>query len=461
MGRVPRPVVAAAVAATGFAVLPGVVAAHDVTGSRFQAPVPLGLLLVGAAATVGATGVWLARREHEPASASDRHLLTVPALPARLLRGAAAGLFLAAVVGVLWAGFTGRQVVTDNVATVFTWPVWFRGVALLAVLAGTPWRTLAPWRTVYRGICRLEGGRVTLRAYPAWLGTWPALAGFLLLVGVVETLTVIPRSPRLTAAVVAGYALVVVGGAVLFGPTWFDRADPLGVLYRLFGRVAGVSVGRTDSGGMAVVLRRPWVACQRAVSGSALVVFVVAAVYTVSFDGFTNTRLYQTILFGIRDSLGTGPATSIGLYAVGLAAFVGVFVAAVAAGDRLTGDRPAGGASLGTGLRAFAPTVLPIAAAYEVAHNYPYVLRSTARLAELLGGVALPDPLGWLPLSAFWATQVALVVAGHLVAVVAAHGVAARRYDPAGARRGHLPLLAAMVAYTLVSLWVVSAPAVS
>jgi hypothetical protein len=185
------------------------------------------------------------------------------------------------------------------------------------------------------------------------------------------------------------------------------------------------------------------------------VTFVVAAVYTVSFDGFTNTRLYQTVLFGTRETLGTGPATSIGLYALGLVLFVAVFVAAVAAGDRL-----AGGASLGAGLRAFAPTVLPIAAAYEVAHNYPYVLRSTARLAELLAGVALPDPLGWLPLAAFWATQVALVVAGHVVAVVAAHGVAARRYGPADARRGHLPLLAVMVAYTLVSLWVVSAPVV-
>ena len=458
MGRAPRSVataVTATVAIGALAVVPGVTTAHDVTGSRFQAPVPLDLLLVGAAATVGATGLWLARREHEPVTEGDRQVLTVPALPARLLRGAAAGLFLAAVVWVLWAGFTGRQVVTDNVATVFTWPVWFRGVGLFAILAGTPWRTLAPWRTVYRGLCRLEGGRVALREYPEWLGSWPALAGVFLLVGVVETLTVVPRSPQLTAAVVAGYALVMLGGAVLLGPTWFDRADPLGALYRLFGRVASVSIRRTDGGDATVRLRRPWVACQRAVPGAALVVLVVAAVYTVSFDGFTNTRLYQTVLFGTRDVLGTGPATSIGLYAAGLAAFVAALVAAVAAGDSLAGARP-----LRTGLRAFAPTVIPIAAAYDVAHNYSYVVRSAVQLVELVGGVALPDPLGWLPLSAFWASQVALVVAGHVVAVVAAHGVAVDRYGRAGARRGHLPMLATMVVYTLVSLWVVSAPVV-
>ena len=45
MRRAQRSVAAAAATAAALAVLPGAVAAHDVTGSRFQAPVPLGLLL--------------------------------------------------------------------------------------------------------------------------------------------------------------------------------------------------------------------------------------------------------------------------------------------------------------------------------------------------------------------------------------------------------------------------------
>jgi len=60
--------------------------------------------------------------------------------------------------------------------------------------------------------------------YPSWLGEWPALAGYLLLFGVLEQLTTVPTSPRLTAVVLAGYAGVMLGGAVAFGPTWLRRA---------------------------------------------------------------------------------------------------------------------------------------------------------------------------------------------------------------------------------------------
>jgi len=111
----------------------------------------------------------------------------------------------------------------------------------------------------------------------------------------------------------------------------------------------------------------------------------------------------------------------------------------------------------------FAPTVLPIAAAYEVAHNYPYVLRNLADvLALTVGDPGSVTLLGWLSLPVFWASQVILVVVGHLVAVVAAHYVAVSRYDsPAAARRGHLPLVVVMVGYTVLSLWIISQPVVS
>ena len=74
---------------------------------------------------------------------------------------------------------------------------------------------------------------------------------------------------------------------------------------------------------------------------------------------------------------------------------------------------------------AFAPTVLPIAAAYEVAHNYPFVIENAWRLAAIAWSIAVApiepaEPLAWLALEAFWGSQVLLVVAGHVVAVVVA-----------------------------------------
>jgi hypothetical protein len=461
-----------------LALAPGIVQAHDVTGSRFDAPLPLSLLFAGASATVALTALWLAVTDHSLSEETSRPVATIDAHTARWARLGAGGVFFVGFCAALVIGTVGRQVAAENFATIFTWPVWFRGVGLVAIVFGTPWNTLSPWKTLYWALCSLEGKRIAiLGEYPDRLGSWPALFGFLALIGVVENLTVIPRSPSLTTVILSLYALAMVGGAVCFGPTWFDRADPLGVLYRLFGRVSGVSTDRTASGDVRVAFRPPWYCCRRPVAGFALAAFVVAAVYTVSFDGFTNTQLYQTLLFDVRDALGTGPPTSVLLYLSGLVVFVGTFAVTGALGDTLGTVSGAGrevAADGGTtadwvnAVRAFAPTVLPIAAAYDVAHNYPYVIRSTARLAGIVaeplgtgGGLGSIDPLGWLSLPVFWGSQVFLIVVGHVVAVVAAHHVAVERYaSVSAARRGHLPLVVLMVGYTVLSLWIISQPVV-
>ncbi|MDT3436830.1 hypothetical protein KZ498_18445 [Haloarcula sp. 1CSR25-25] len=444
----------------------GVAGAHEVAGSRFDSPLPLSLLFAGAGATVALTALWLAVTERSTTPTERRRqVLAVPSPIAQPLRYGIQGLFLVGVAMALVLGFVGRQVAAENFATVFTWPVWFRGVALLAILLGNPWRTLSPWRTIYRGLVWLEGRTIAvLGTYPSVLGGWPAIVGFLVLIGIIENLTVIPRSPRLTTVILAVYALVMVGGATLYGTAWFRHADPLEVFYRLFGRVAPIDVSSTDDGGYTVALRPPWRGCLDPVGSFPLIVFAIATVYTVSFDGFTNTRLFQTVLFGVRDALGTGSGSSVLLYAVGLAGFVVTFGIGSWVVERL-------GAKTGrdwiAAARWFAPTVLPIAAAYEVAHNYPYVIRNLGQLIIISvrwvsPGVESVSPLGWLSLPLFWGSQVVLIVVGHVIAVVAAHYVAVRRYDsPAAARRGHLPLVVLMVGYTVLSLWIISQPVVS
>ncbi len=450
--------------AVGLGVGPGPASAHDVAGSRFVTPIPLSLLFGGAGVTVAVTALWLA--VSTPTTPRDRRkpvLAISPSLAASLRHGGQ-GLFLAGVGAALALGLAGRQVPAANFATVFTWPVWFRGVALVALVAGSPWNLLSPWRRLYRGLCRLEGRQIAvLGPYPSILGEWPAVLGFVVLVGVVENLTVIPRSPRLTAVVLAVYVLAMLGGATLFGPRWLDCADPLGVFYRLFGRVASISVSDTDDGGYALAIRPPWSGCLTPVRSVSLVVFVIATIYTVSFDGFTETRQFQVVLFGVRDALGTGPGTSVLLYLVGLFGFVSSFGIGIWFVERLgaPADR-----DWVRGARWFAPTVLPIAGAYEVAHNYPYVLRNLGQLFVVSvrwfrPGTGEVQLLGWLSLPVFWGSQVGLVVLGHVVAVVAAHYAALARYESASAaRRGHAPLVVLMVGFTVLSLWIISQPVV-
>jgi hypothetical protein len=451
------------IASTVF--LAGVAGAHEVGASRFDAPIPLSLLFVGAGATVGLTAAWLGVIGRPSYGFRPRHFATLSPQATRLLARLARWGFFLAFVGVLYTGLLGRQVRAENFATVFVWPIWLRGVGLIAIIAGSPWSVLSPWVTVYDALAWLESHDIALfDGYPPWLNEWPALVGFVAGVGVVENLTVMPRSPRLTATVVAAYALVMVAGGICFGREWFRRADALAVLYRLFGRAAPIEVSRSADRGTRLRVRPPWYGATDTVRSLAVVAFAVATVYTVSFDGFTSTPEYQTVIFQLRTLLGVGPVVSVMLYGVGLVVFFAAFAVVVAATDRLSDVNEM---SWSATARALAPTVLPIAVAYELAHNYPYVLRNVGQLAAVLGdilhtSVSAVDPLWWLSLPMFWWSQVVLIVSGHIVAVVAAHEVTQRRYSTLGdARRAHIPLTALMIGYTVLSLWIVSRPVVS
>lgn len=489
IGRRVRPLLVAVVT---LGAVPGLVSAHEVPNSKFASPLPLPLLFLGAGATVALTAGWLAVTERTPTDGADHtRILHLPPTVSKAFRAVLGVVFFAGFVAALVVGIVGKQSQAENFATVFAWPVWFRGVALISILVGTPWAVLSPWRNLYRGFAWLEGERLAvLGSYPKRLASWPALVGFVVLLGIFENLTYVPTSPQLTTVVLAVYATMMVLGSVLYGTEWLRRADPLAVLYRLFGRVASVTVEETDDGGTEVSVRAPWRGCVAPVRSFSLVAFVVTAVYTVSFDGFTNTKSYQDVLFGVRDLLGTGPETSVLLYAVGLVGFVVSFTLASRLVERLgSGKGESRGANapdantdggqvvdddgepLAPGWRgtamAFAPTVLPIAAAYEVAHNYAYVFRNVGQLVAVAlhpvaPGVQPLNPLGWLSLPAFWGSQVLLIILGHVVAVVAAHYVAVERFEtPSAARRGHLPLVVLMVGYTVLSLWIISQPVVS
>jgi hypothetical protein len=115
---------------------------------------------------------------------------------------------------------------------------------------------------------------------------------------------------------------------------------------------------------------------------------------------------------------------------------------------------------------------VPITIAYQVAHYYTLFLVQGQRIVHLIS-----DPFGWgwnlfgtagyglnaviIQADAVWYSQVALIVAGHVVAISLAHLIALRLLqDPRLTIRSQYPMLALMLLYTVFSLWILSQPVV-
>jgi len=120
----------------------------------------------------------------------------------------------------------------------------------------------------------------------------------------------------------------------------------------------------------------------------------------------------------------------------------------------------------------FVYSLIPIALAYNIAHFFT--------LLVIVGQLIIPlasDPFGYgwdilgtadykvniaLVNAKFaWILAVGVIVIGHILAVYLAHVIAMRSIrDPKSALRSQYPMLALMVTYTAISLWIIAQPIV-
>ena len=117
---------------------------------------------------------------------------------------------------------------------------------------------------------------------------------------------------------------------------------------------------------------------------------------------------------------------------------------------------------------AFVHSLVPIALAYVAAHYATLLVFQGQAIAYLVS-----DPLGsgadlfgtasrqidyrLLGANAIWYTQVGFVVAGHVAALMLAHDRALVLYeDGRRAVRSQVPMLAVMVSFTTLALWLLS-----
>ena len=462
--------VAAAVGALASA-LPATAGAHGLVGKQ-DLPIPRWLFAWAAAAVlvasfVGLAALWAAPRLQD---VSGRRLLAVP----RVLEVLAGLLGVATFAAVVYTGYAGEQTPVANLAPTFVYVLFWVGFPFASLLFGDVFRAVNPWLAIGKAagwVPRRIGGDSVPEPlpYPAALGRWPAVLGILVFAWV-ELVYSAKDAPAQLATMALVYAGVQLIGMSVYGANaWADRGDAFSVYFGLFARVAPLRW--RDRG---LYLRPPLAGAPplRAVPGTVALLCVMIG--TTSFDGLSQGTLWNDLLpklqhrfedLGLSAGHALEAGSSIGLVVMPL--LIGLLYRAGIAGMRSIGrPRPAGELA-----GSFAHTLIPIALAYVVAHYFSLLAYQGQALAalgsdplghgsDLLGTASVRIDYTWISATGIWYVQVVALVLGHVAGLTLAHDRALALYDkPADATRSQYWMLAVMVAFTSLGLWLLSAAA--
>jgi hypothetical protein len=437
----------------------GIPLAHGIGGAR-DLPVSPELAIAGAVAalTVSFTVLALAWRNPRYDEATSGRPAPRPLATLVDSRAFRVGLRVLGMVVFLYAAFAavfGKDLLTNPVFGMFyVW--WWVGLVPLSLLLGPVWKAISPVRTINALFARVSGSDPErgLYPFPERLGYWPAAVG---LYAFVWMELVYPYSTelgpvRLWCAIYV--AAMLIGGA-LFGSGFYERADPFEVYSSLVGKLS--VWGRRDG---QLLVRSPLANLDTVPVRPGLVAVVSVLFGSTAFDSFKDSSPWVKF---VQDS----EVSKTLLDNLGLLAFCVTVGLVFTLGCVLTG--------LGEELRhrelpnLFAHSVVPIIVGYIVAHYLTYLVEVGQQTLILAS-----DPLGegsnllgtgnltvsyWLTLhpTGLATAKVLAVVLGHVLGVIAAHDRAMKVLPRRHQLTGQLPLLLAMVAFTVGGLYLLFA----
>jgi hypothetical protein len=468
-----RLLVIGALAAAAALTLPASALAHGLVGKQ-DLPIPRWLFAWAAAVVLVVSFVALATLWPRPRleRARERRVLRVPAI----LEVACGALGIAAFAITVWAGFAGSQTATANLAPTMIYVVFWVAIPFATLLLGDVFAAFNPWRAVARGAAWLFG-RAGTRApaplpYPAWLGRWPAALGILLFAWV-ELVYVNRDDPSALAVLALVYAAVQLVGMTLYGiEPWSRNADAFGVYFRLFSMLSPLHWRDR-----ALHLRPPLAGAPKLDPVPGTVALLCVMIGTVSFDGLSQGELW-TGTGGIAPELqqrfldlGFSAQTALEIgFTIGLLFMVGLVAGVYRLG--ILGMQTIGGGRSPTDLsRRFVHSLIPIALAYVVAHYFSLLVYQGQAMgylvsdplgdgSDLFGTADAAIDYGVIGANAVWYVQVFALVLGHAAALTLAHDRALVVYERArDATRSQYWMLAVMVGFTSLGLWLLSAAA--
>ncbi len=424
-------------------------------GQTYTLPVPLWLFLYGGAAVVilsFVVVVFFVGSKQANSQYPERLVGTLLPLLIRII----AWLSVLMYVLTILAGIMGTQSFTDNISPTIFWVYFLIAFAYLTILIGNIWLLINPLKVLFEQLESWMGKKFQPRFhYPERLGYFPALAfyfGFVWLELLSQGWSIVPSNLSL---ILIGYGLLTICGTLAYGKeVWFRYGDFFSVFFGLFGRISPVKyVDRK------MYLRPPFVGLLDEDSHDiSVLLFVLFILSTTSFDGLRETSVYNKVFNLVGNEtviLFVSPLIFLAIYFL----FMYIIKRMVKTEYSITG----------LALR-FSLTLVPIAIAYHIAHYFTMLLIQGQTIIKLIS-----DPLGmgWnlfhsvnytvnpgvINAATVWYVEVTLIIIGHIAAVYLAHLVALKSFPSAKkALLSQYPILALMVVYTMVSLWIIAQP---
>jgi hypothetical protein len=436
-------------------------------GRPYDLPIPLSFYLGAAGAVVVLSFVIaaVALRWHVPVADPPERITPLPRPMIWICQTA----YLVVFLLVITAGLLGSQNTFKNIAPLTVWVVFWAGQSLVCGFLGDFWPVLNPLATVYGWVEKLCGrarpGLSLNLPLPRWLGAWPAV-GLFLGFAWCELLWEGSGHPRDIAVLLIAYSGLTWLSMALFGRSvWLRTGEIFSVAFAQFGCFAPIAL-RQANGHFQVGWRVLGVGLLRDLPYTpSRAAFLVVMLATVTFDGLSETPAWRDLLRALRPDRDNAATIA----TAGLVLLPVIFTAALAMTMWLCRRLALSRQSLIVLTGCFVPSLLPIALAYQLAHNLSFLLLGVQYMVPL---VSDPFGFGWnifdttlyivdpslVSAKMLWTVAVVAIVAGHAAAVYLSHVVALRVFDRNLATRSQLPMLVLMVAYTMTSLWILAQP---
>lgn len=458
-------------------VLPTLAVAHGF-GQRIDLPVPLYLYLFGGGAIVALSFILLgllpgrlSESLHEYPRLNLSRLRWFQLVSSSTVIQPVRLLFVAVLLISVWSGLFGDQNPAFNSLPTVVWILFAIGVAFFSALVGNIWSVINPFTSLYEFgeyLLRKVGVTWTSEPMPANWGVWPAILLFFAFRWI-ENVSLVSSDPWTLAVFVLTYAFITFVCMGMFGKEdWLKRGDPFSVFFAFLSRFSITEV-REDNAERQVYLRPPGVGLLNQSATTSQMLFVLLMLSSVAADSVLTTPLFQN-LFNTLLSLGlpwffVGTMGLLGLYIAFCAVYYGF--------SSLTKTFSSDSSPLLEIARRFIFALLPISIAYEFAHYMSILVIDGQRALYLISD---PFGKGWdlfgtagyeisytaLNLKMLWNIQVALIVIGHVVAVIIAHSIAERYFkDSRKALISQYPMLLLMIFYSCLSLWIMAQPIIA